>query len=131
NVHIRNGMNATDRKNGLGNLIIGYNEAPQYLGEGANDRSGSHNLVIGAEHIYTQTGGLLAGFRNRLLGPSASVTGGTENTAGGDYASISGGSDHYAGGTSATISGGWRNETQDDYSSISGGADNHALAPYS
>ena len=98
-------------KNGTGNLIIGYNEAPQELGTGPNDRSGSHNLVIGAQHIYTSTGGLIAGFHNRLFGPSASVTGGTLNTAGRPYTSISGGSEHYADGASASAEGN-RNTTR-------------------
>ncbi len=129
NIHIRNGMNATNVKNSTGNLIIGYNEARQE--QGVNDRDGSHNLVIGAEHVYTSTRGLVAGFQNRLFGLSASVTGGMQNTAGGPYTSISGGSEHYAGGTSASISGGSRNTTRGDNSSISGGIANTAEGPFS
>src|SRR5437870_2701652 len=85
NVHIRNGdpSEKTDVKNGLGNLIIGYN-APTP----GQDRTGSHNLVIGDEHTYSSTGGLVAGFQNRLFGSSASVTGGFDNTAGGLHTSI-------------------------------------------
>ena len=47
NVYIRNGSGKTDGAvNGLGNLIIGYNET---TGENLK-RMGSHNLVIGPEH---------------------------------------------------------------------------------
>ena len=80
NVHIRSGdsSNLTTVKNGLGNLIIGYN-APV----SGQDCTGSHNLVFGDGHTYSSTGGLVAGYQNRLLGQSASVTGGWQNTAGG------------------------------------------------
>src|SRR5207237_2939381 len=50
NVHIQSGAGTTYAPvNGLGNLILGYNE-------NANtplDRSGSHNLVVGSSHTYS------------------------------------------------------------------------------
>src|SRR5262249_56006823 len=49
NVHIRNGSGNTFTANGLGNLIIGYNENKSP----ALDRSGSHNVVIGPYHSYS------------------------------------------------------------------------------
>ena len=49
NVHIRNGTNATTVKNGTGNLIIGYNEAPQER-TGPNDRSRSQTVMCSAYH---------------------------------------------------------------------------------
>ena len=67
NVHIVSGSGATDDGGtplGLGNLIIGYDEDP---GPGSplnpGDRGGSHNLVIGRFHRFTQAafGGLVAG----------------------------------------------------------------------
>src|SRR3712207_7496934 len=50
NLNIVNGLNDTQSANGLGNLIIGYNEARQV----GNQRGGSHNLVIGQESNYTR-----------------------------------------------------------------------------
>jgi len=58
NVHVVNGTGTTDGTvNGLGNLIVGYNET---RGSG-DDRSGSHNIVVGSEHNYSSYGGLVAG----------------------------------------------------------------------
>src|SRR5204863_296283 len=48
NVYVQSGSGATDGAvNGLGNLIVGYDETADYLGYGESDRSGSHNLVVG------------------------------------------------------------------------------------
>ena len=68
NVHVQNGQGGTDISNGVGNLIIGYNETG-----GSLARSGSHNVVIGPEHSYSSYGGLVAGFDNTLSGAFASV----------------------------------------------------------
>jgi hypothetical protein len=51
NLNIVNGGGSTQTANGLGNLILGYNEA---RGGGADFRSGSHNLVIGQQSNYTR-----------------------------------------------------------------------------
>ena len=78
NIHIRSGSGSTDdggTPRGLGNLIIGYDEDPQtfvdrspagalpHAALSPGDRGGSHNLVIGAAHRFTQAafGGLVAG----------------------------------------------------------------------
>jgi hypothetical protein len=108
NLHIVNGLGATNgypadpgfidppatestltHVNGLGNLIVGYNE----LGSptGTDDRSGSHNLVLGAFQNYSSFGALLAGAGNSVSGPFGSVSGGSSNTVSGAYASVSGG----------------------------------------
>ncbi|MDJ0870634.1 MAG: hypothetical protein QNJ87_02565 [Gammaproteobacteria bacterium] len=139
NVRIRNGLGATDSLNGLGlgNLIIGYDED----GSGGKDRTGSHNLVVGSEHIYSSFGGLVAGHNNsitganatvaggsfnRATGPKASITGGFDNLAGGDAASVVGGAGNKATGSQATVSGGLNNEAVSSLSSVSGGAGNQA-----
>ena len=90
NVHIRNGTGRTNSKNGTSNLIIGYNEDDELVTPkseasdyGPNDRSGSHNLVIGPEHTYSSYGGLVAGYRNTVSGTYASVSGGGQNVASG------------------------------------------------
>ena len=138
NVHIRSGSGKTDSVvNGLGNLIIGYNE-----GSGENiKRTGSHNLVIGAAHAYSSFGGLVVGRENTISAPYASVSGGRLNTASGfaasvsggsvntasaDFASISGGKSNEAKGLAASVSGGTSNLAQGEYASVAGGTDNAA-----
>jgi len=138
NVYIRSGSGGTDGAvNGLGNLIIGYNETSS---ENIK-RTGSHNLVIGPEHAYASFGGLVAGRENTISAPAASVTGGRLNTASGlgasvsggsgntaskDFASVSGGKSNEAKGLNASVSGGTSNSAQGDFSSVAGGSDNAA-----
>lgn len=58
NLYVNSGSGATDGPvNGLGNVIIGYNE-PRGAGD---DRSGSHNLVVGSQDNYASYGGVVAG----------------------------------------------------------------------
>jgi hypothetical protein len=137
-VYIRNGSGKTDGAvNGLGNLIIGYNET---TGEHLK-RTGSHNLVIGLEHAYSSFGGLVVGRENTISAPYASVTGGRLNTASGfgasvsggnvntaskDFASVSGGKSNDAKGLNASVSGGTSNSAEGDFSSVTGGSDNTA-----
>ena len=88
NLHIRSGSGATAGPvNGLGNLIVGYNEL---RGDGDN-RSGSHNIIVGSQQNYSAYGGLVAGFRNAVAGAFASVTGGQDNTAAGARSTVGGG----------------------------------------
>jgi hypothetical protein len=94
NLHIRNGSGSTYfTANGLGNLLVGYNEYSGFGGGGGGitDRVGSHNLVVGSDHRYTDNGGFVAGRNNKVFGPGASVSGGAFNTASGDSSSVSGG----------------------------------------
>src|SRR6516225_3097954 len=44
NLRIVNGLGSTETTNGLGNLIVGYNEE---RGFGLDKRTGSHNVVVG------------------------------------------------------------------------------------
>ena len=93
NLRIVNGLGSTDCfdeqfdpipdcPNGLGNLIIGYNEPrPPELGE--NIRTGSHNVVVGEGHNFSRFGGVVVGVRNTISGDFSSVSGGLENTASG------------------------------------------------
>ncbi|MGE3538008.1 MAG: hypothetical protein AB7N91_11325 [Candidatus Tectimicrobiota bacterium] len=138
NVYIRSGSGQTEGAvNGLGNLIIGYNEA-----SGDNiQRTGSHNLVIGPDHAYASFGGLVAGRENTLAAPYASITGGRLNTVNAPVASVHGGSANVASkelavvmggrsnraqGLAATISGGTNNLAEGDFASVSGGTENMA-----
>jgi hypothetical protein len=132
NVHIRDGSGRTDdlpnSTNGLGNLIVGYNEMATFQ-EG---RGGSHNLVVGPYHTYTSYGGFVAGAGNIVSGPWASVSGGCANTASGDSgSSVSGGAYNTAHGPYSSVSGGSNNTAKHYYSSVSGGSGNIATALYS
>ncbi len=75
NVHIRSGGGATDASiNGLGNLLVGYNEVRVGLPPGS--RGGSHNLIMGPEHSYSSYGGFVVGYRNTVSTQYASGSGG-------------------------------------------------------
>jgi hypothetical protein len=143
NVHVVNGTGTTyGTVNGLGNLIVGYNE----LRSSGNDRTGSHNIVVGSRQNYSSYGGLVAGYQNAISGAyasvsggyfnaasssGASVSGGYSNTASYFYASVSGGYLNTASGNRASVSGGHSNTASGTYSSISGGRNNEASGQYS
>jgi hypothetical protein len=126
--------------NGLGNLIVGYNESRQELvapGVGPvlceperpfcqDRRTGSHNVVVGRGNNFSQFGGLVVGDVNEISGEFASVSGGTNHTASGSHSSISGGNQGIASGGASSISGGLLNSASGLQSSISGGVLNRA-----
>jgi hypothetical protein len=119
NIHIENGKEKTNTSNGLGNLIIGYNE-------GRTDnkptlKTGSHNVVLGSGQSYSSYGGLVTGSQNTISGPYASVSGGLGNEASGQFSSISGGTNNLAAGTNSSISAGEGNKSYGRVSGISGG----------
>ena len=124
NVHIRSGSGMTGDTTNLGNLIIGYNE-PRNTTDTTN-RTGSHTLIIGPEHQFTASGGLLAGYRSTVTADFASVSGGQSNTASGFVASVSGGRQNTASGNVASVSGGALNTASANDASVSGGGANTA-----
>jgi hypothetical protein len=126
NLHIVNGWDATNTVNGLGNLIVGYNEPRS---SGTNTRVGSHNVVVGMRHNFSQYGGLVVGLFNEINGPWASVSGGTANTAYGASASVSGGTGNIA-SVGASVSGGLSNTANGANASVSGGIDNAAIGDF-
>ena len=127
NVHVRDGSGNTDGSvNGRGNLIVGYNED---VGSDAT-RTGSHNLVVGSEHSYSNFGGFVAGYSNTISSGYASVSGGRVNTASGYSSSVSGGSWNIASGDYSSISGGDQNTASGLRSSVSGGRYNSASGSY-
>ena len=128
NLHIVNGTGSTDGTvNGKGNLVIGYNEK-----RGSDDnRSGSHNLVIGALQNYSSYGGLVAGYTNTISAPWASVSGGWKNEASNQYSSVSGGESNKASGNLSSVSGGISNTASGKYASVSGGRNNKASGDFS
>jgi hypothetical protein len=117
NIHIRSGAGATAAAiNGLGNLIIGYNEA-----DPGEVRTGSHNLIVGSRHTYSSYGGLVAGLNNAVTGAHASVSGGQVNTASGNQASVTGGLFNTASGEHGSVTGGSTNTASGFAATVSGG----------
>lgn len=127
NLRIVNGLGETATTNGLGNLIVGYNE-PRIRedSEDPNVRTGSHNVVVGQQHNFSRFGGLVVGLHNEISGDFAVVSGGSFNTASGSGASVSGGSDNTASICDASVSGGANNTASDFAASVSGGFVNTA-----
>lgn len=142
NLQIVNGLGATKQTNGLGNLILGYNE-PRTKADDPNQRSGSHTLVIGEGNNFSSYAGIVvgrfneisapfagvtAGRRNVASGLGASVTGGVHGTASGTGASVTGGRFNEAAGVGASVVGGEKNRAAGDASSIAGGVSNRTQA---
>jgi hypothetical protein len=125
NLHVVNGTGATETTNGLGNVIVGYNEDRRALGMW-NARGGSHMLVVGYGNNFTSYGGIVAGSLNSTTGPYASVSGGAGNVASGEAASVSGGNANVASGALASVSGGGGNLASGRYASVGGGEWNEA-----
>jgi hypothetical protein len=173
NVHVRSGMGpVTDvieaysfndalgtygtalYTNGLGNLILGYDELP-CAAKGCPPlparRQGSHNLVVGFGHQFSDLGAVLAGVNgvsgapsanvlggwsnqalsatasalggelNQAIGRGSTVVGGLSNTASGSFAAVVGGFGNLATNTGATVSGGDKGQATGEYSTVSGG----------
>jgi len=145
NVQVTSGSGRTDGTvNGLGNLIIGYNETssnsmefcsnPSYSVESLcirsgyqwdnNVRRGSHNLIVGANNSYDDYGSIIAGVGNTSNANYANVLGGIANYTAAVYSNISGGRYNETYANFSSISGGYDNVTNGKYSSISGGRQN-------
>jgi hypothetical protein len=115
NIHIVNGMGATQLINGLGNLIIGYDENPDPSVNPfpMNGRAGSHNMVIGRYHAWFQNavGNLIAGEWNWSVLQSEFLAG-FQNQAVGNYSSILGGSNNETTAARSVVLGGVDNLDQ-------------------
>jgi hypothetical protein len=135
NLQVVNGQGSTQTQNGLGNVIIGYNEDGT-ADTGVALRTGSHYLIVGMDNEWTRHGGIVAGLSNTSTGAFASVTGGWlgqakvayasvtgghSNTASANYASVTGGKGNRASGEYSSVSGGWGNTADTTYSSVAGG----------
>lgn len=108
NVYIRNGMGSTVNNgfNGLGNLILGYNEGRNQGSANPDVRTGSHNLIVGVGANYARNASIITGINNSSGNNFASVYGGTGNYANAVYSSVVGGYNNTASGGWATILGG-------------------------
>ena len=144
NVHIESGSGNTSDSTGLGNLVLGYDEdslAPSTIDP---NRTGSHNLVVGADHEFTASGGAVFGFGNFISSDAASVTGGDCNAAGATafpsslsgpcfssnpgIDSVSGGEENRSNGSASSVSGGFANSASSQDATVSGGDSNTATA---
>jgi hypothetical protein len=128
NVQIVNGMGKTRSINGVGNLLIGYDETEPGC---CYPQTGSHNLIFGEYQTFTSYGGIDAGWLNQISAPFASVSGGWGNTASGEYSSVSGGTSSSASGKWASTSGGDGSNAIGQGSSVSGGEANYASGDFS
>lgn len=122
NVMIVDGTVATESTSGLGNFQVGYNELSGF----GDNRTGTHNLIVGSRNNYSSYGGMVVGDSNSIVAKYAVVSGGFENTASGSYASVSGGRANISSFDSSSVSGGVLNTANGEYSSISGGGRNLA-----
>ena len=128
NLRIVNGLGSTDTVNGLGNLIVGYNEP---RADGATVHTGSHNIVAGQFNNFSSFGGLVVGAMNAISEEFASVSGGVGNTASGPWSSVSGGVSNTVTGLASSISAGQSNTASGNFSSVSGGETNTASDAFS
>ena len=146
NLQLINDAGNTDSVNGLGNLIIGYDETRAYGSYVCSNglyteqqacvdsgntwalvhKSGSHNLILGKENSYSAFAGLIAGRGNTINADYATVTGGSNNSALSYGASVGGGYYNSAAAEYSSVSGGFTNIASGSYSSISGGSSNSA-----
>lgn len=127
NVYIRNGnvQGQTLLSNGLGNLILGYNENFSCQ-DGYCSRTGSHNLVVGQNNDWIGSGGIVAGEANRISGSMATITGGYMNSATGLTSSVSGGRQNLASGEDSVMVGGEQNVVSGIRAVVVGGVFNEA-----
>jgi len=146
NIQLVNNTGSTSTPNGLGNLIVGYDNQSfatiyfcthgNYKNEtdctanGYNwttsSKSGSHNIIVGDENSYSYTGGLVAGFQNIINNKFSVAIGGRNNRASGFAATTLGGSLNNTTYELSTVSGGIDNEASFKYASVHGGWNNLA-----
>ena len=147
NVQIINGFDQ-NTVNGVGNLVVGYNpesvsaiffcESGQYDNQNDceinnwiwsnNQRTGSHNLIVGSGNSYTRRGGAVLGQHNASSEDYSSVMGGFENLASGLLRSVGGGKGNKASGTLSSVGGGSTNTASGLESHVSSGINNTASA---
>jgi len=143
NVQLVNGLGATNgyptdpttfdaaltTTNGLGNLILGYDDLPRNT-TAPLDRTGSHNLIAGFGHNYSGFGGQAVGYEHTISAGYAVASGGGANRATEVLSTVSGGINNLASGVDATVSGGFQNEASGFVATVSGGVQNLASGDY-
>jgi hypothetical protein len=99
NLQVVSGAGSTTATpNGLGNVIIGYDE-------GGGTQTGSNNLVLGDYQTFSSYGGIVGGSGNTVSGAFASALG-AETTASGLDTSVTGGFNNTASDNGASVGGG-------------------------
>lgn len=125
NLQVVSGSGSTDGPvNSRGNVVIGYNT--DNVGDGADTRTGSHNLVIGNDHSYTSSGGFVGGIDNSISATGATVVTGNQNAASNSYAAVTTGGLNVADGLYSSVTGGYLNHAMGPFAAVSGGAGNTA-----
>ena len=131
NIHIVNGSGSTGSVNGLGNLIIGYDEAPTTLAAG--ERGGSHNFVMGSANKFTTWafGSIVAGNSNLMNGHYSVILSGSGNQITGNEFGLTtegviltGGDNYLYDATDSVIVDGGGNGIEYEYAVVLGGAGN-------
>ena len=127
NVHINNGLSSSYSTNGLGNLIVGFNE------DSPNAdllRTGSHNLVMGVTNDYTGASSIVTGQSNKMYATEAIVTG-VNNFVSGIRSAVIGGNNNSAGGEMCVVIAGQSNDAVGSSAAVIGGNDNTASGVHS
>lgn len=117
NLQVVNGNGSTPAVNGLGNLIIGYNESDSLTTE----RGGSHNLVMGRWNQYGSFSGIAHGLRNSVFADESAVIAGSNNVISGVRSAVFGGDQNTASGNKVVAIGGFGNEAMGSVTSAIGG----------
>lgn len=103
NLVVNNGSGSTATANGLGNIIVGYDEQdPNYPAP----TGGSHNLILGLYNGSPSVGCIVSGQYNEADSDGAAVIGGYGNVADGYGAVSVGGGNAYADGDWSVVAGG-------------------------
>jgi hypothetical protein len=148
NLQVTNGLGSTLSTNGVGNILVGYDESMLglcyivpanmedlydatacansgglWLGTVAT-KTGSHNLIVGDRHAYTAYSSIVSGTANFSTAKGASIIGGAYNSGVGAYSATIGGILNHAEGRRSTVTGGATNtaESTSLNGSISGGS---------
>lgn len=134
NLQVNNGSGATDGNiNGLGNIIIGYNEDifpyQGFFGP-SSLKTGSHNLVVGKGNNYESFGGIVSGLNNWISADYSNISGGERNQAFGAFSSVFAGSQNVALGIGASVGGGQKNSASGAFSTSFGGLQNKVTGDY-
>lgn len=165
NLQLVNGQGSTESVNGVGNIMVGYDEGRSgngFCSDGSyttqadcetagelwngNQKTGSHNVIVGAGAGYTRYGGIVSGMNNAVNAPGASAVGGFANIVSGSYGAIAGGyydkasgiysvvvggQTNSATGHGAVVAGGYTNTASGAESTVTGGYKNTASGSYS
>lgn len=124
NLQLLSGSGSESSLNGLGNLIVGYNE-------GSGAQTGSGNLIMGtAAQEATSYGSILGGHGSKATGPGTVVFG-ANNRASAEASTVVGGADNVASGVFSMVGGGTQDEATALGSAAVGGTKNTASGPWS